>query len=265
MGRIEYKYLVPKKILPDIRKYCEPYLELDNYAASQEKKEYLVRSIYYDSPKYDFYFEKVEGLRKRKKVRIRGYNEYSENAKVFLEIKRKNGPTISKTRSPVLYKNFPVLLETGDIKTYVSEFNGHGGNLENARRFLFHVKNLALNPVILINYDREAFFYKFNRDLRITFDKNLRSKIHSSVNSIFDNSGFVNVLTDYFILEIKTTLNFPSWLNYLLANFELRQQALSKYTMCLDSHKMYGFQMKGISSSRISVGSKLDLSKMETR
>ena len=57
MGRIEHKYLVPKKILSDIRKYCEPYLELDKYAASQKNKEYLVRSIYYDSPKYDFYFE----------------------------------------------------------------------------------------------------------------------------------------------------------------------------------------------------------------
>jgi hypothetical protein len=265
MGRIEYKYLVPKKILPDIRKYCEPYLELDNYAASREENEYLVRSLYYDTAKYDFYYEKIEGLRKRKKVRIRGYNEFSENANVFLEIKRKNGPTISKTRSAVLYKNIPILLETGDIKTYISEFNNNVGVLENARRFLFHVKNLALNPVILINYDREAFFYKFNRDLRITFDKNLRSKINSSENSIFDNDGFVSVLNDSFILEIKTTLNFPGWLNYLIANYELRQQALSKYTICLDSHKKKGFQMRQILSSRINVCSDLDLYKIETR
>jgi len=55
----------------------------------------------------------------------------------------------------------------------------------------------------LIVYNREAYYSKFNTELRITFDKNLRSKISTSTDDLFSRHKSVYSLTDYFILEIK--------------------------------------------------------------
>lgn len=185
MSRIEYKYLVEKKMMQKLRENILPHVDLDKYSDIREKKEYTVRSVYYDSLKFDFYHEKIEGIRKRKKVRIRGYNEYSNDSDVFLEIKRKDGPIISKFRSSIAFNNLNSLFETGDVKKYIN--NGISGpdTTGNGERFLFQIKNRGLVPAILISYEREAFFYKFNRDLRITLDKNLRSNIHISSDSFF--------------------------------------------------------------------------------
>lgn len=241
MGRIEYKYLVPNSCLGDLRKYLLSYLKYDKYAEIRPEKEYTVRSLYYDTINYDFYQDKIEGLNRRKKVRIRGYNKFTEDAFVFLEIKRKHGPTISKTRSPVAYRDLPVLIETGNVNKFIQPLNND--SFENARRFLFQTKNLGLMPTILINYDREAYFYKFDNDLRITFDKNIRSRMSSNLGALFVEGDPIRALPNHFILEIKTFSNFPGWLHYIIGYLELRQQALSKYTICLDSHGRNGFRV----------------------
>ena len=58
----------------DIRRALKPYIRLDNFAAKTSSGEYTVRSIYFDTRNMDFYHEKIEGLRVRKKIRVRGYN-----------------------------------------------------------------------------------------------------------------------------------------------------------------------------------------------
>ena len=87
--RKEYKYLVPNDLLPDLRRALKPFLSLDDFAMQRDKKEYTVRSIYYDTKTLEFYFEKIEGYKIRKKIRIRGYNQLLGEKVVFLEIKRK--------------------------------------------------------------------------------------------------------------------------------------------------------------------------------
>ncbi len=250
MGRIEYKYLVPNEMLFHIRDYIEKYVNLDKYAAMREEKEYTVRSLYYDTLNFSFYHEKIEGIRKRKKIRIRGYNEFFDDEQVFLEIKRKNDSAITKTRASVAFRHLSSLIETGDVDKFISSNNGYGLIKTNALNFLFHISNLALMPKILINYEREAYYYKFNEDLRITFDKRLRSKIRVSIDGLFKEVNFVRALPNYFILEIKTHLHFPAWLNYVIGSLELRQQALSKYTICLDSHRQKGLKMDRLEFAR---------------
>ena len=243
MGRIEYKYLVPNEMLTHIRDYIAKYVSLDKYAAMRQKKEYTVRSLYYDTLNFSFYHEKIEGIRKRKKIRTRGYNEFMGDEQVFLEIKRKNDAAITKTRASVEYRDLSALIETGDVDKFIGSKCGNGLTKTNALNFLFHINNLALMPKILINYEREAYYYKFNQDLRITFDKKLRSKIRVSIDGLFKEVNFVRAFPNYFILEIKTQLHFPSWLNYAIGSLELRQRALSKYTICLDSHKQKGLKI----------------------
>ena len=150
MSRIEYKYLVPIKLLSKLYKYLSPYMVLDKYSALRPKHEYTVRSIYFDTARLNFYHEKISGIKKRKKIRIRGYNENKKNAVVFLEIKRKNGPTISKERAGVYYDDLSTLLETGNTKNFIIPFPGITRSIDNARKFLFHLHDLSLKPILLI-------------------------------------------------------------------------------------------------------------------
>jgi len=239
MSRIEYKYLVPVKLLSKLYKYLSPYMVLDKYSEKRPKHEYTVRSIYFDTARLNFYHEKVSGIKKRKKIRIRGYNENKKNAVVFLEIKRKNGPTISKERAGVYYDDLSALLETGDTNKYIIPFPGITKSIDNARKFLFHLHDLSLKPILKIIYEREAYYFKFNKDWRITFDKNLRSSLSINPESLFEENKTVASLNKYFILEIKGSGEIPYSIRNAIARLELRLQALSKYTICIDSHTVY--------------------------
>lgn len=236
MHRIEYKYLVPNEKLLLVRRFLAPYVKMDIYADQQEGKAYSVRSIYYDTARLDFYHQKLAGIKNRRKVRIRGYNDFSPESLVFLEIKRKNEAVISKNRSAVVFNELVSLLKTGDVKTHVFSKNGTPNGHENARKFLFQVHRCSLRPVINVIYEREAYFYKFNHRLRITLDKNLRSTLHSATESLFEEENVRCALPGYSIMEIKSNGGLPAWLGYLIGRGGFRLQALSKYSICVDSY-----------------------------
>ena len=94
--RYEFKYLVPFSMLDKLRNALMPYLEYDKFADIRPNKEYVVRSVYFDNPYLDAYYEKLDGIKVRKKLRIRVYNEFSEDSLAFLEIKRKQDQFVFK-------------------------------------------------------------------------------------------------------------------------------------------------------------------------
>lgn len=239
MGRIEYKYLLSDRLLEKLHKLFIPYMIHDKYSAQRPDQEYTVRSIYFDTSRFSFYHEKISGIEKRKKIRIRGYNNYFKDALVFLEIKRKMGPSISKNRASIYYKNLSDLLETGEIMTNIFPHPGLKTSYENTKKHLFYIYNLNLKPVIKVIYEREAFFFKFDQKWRITIDKNLRSSLTVNPECLFDENVTVPNLKRYSILEIKGMGDIPSIIRRIVAKLELRLQALSKYTICLDSHSCY--------------------------
>ncbi len=235
MARVEYKFLVPNIMLPDLRSMILPHVEIDPYSAVRPGNEYTVRSIYLDTSRLRFYNEKLEGLKERKKLRIRGYNEFGASAAVFLEIKRKIGKVVTKHRSKMLYEDLAPFFETGEVEKYISALPEHEEARENARRFLFHFHRLALRPRVSVIYEREAFFFKFDHRLRLTFDKNLRVQNNVSLNSLFQQNHARYSLPNHFIFEIKTNSGIPTWLRLVLSRLDVNQEALSKYVICTDS------------------------------
>ncbi len=234
--KFEYKYLVPIELLSELRTLICPFVEKDYYMSGNRASGYTVRSIYFDTLQYDYYHEKINGLKIRKKIRIRGYNEFNHNNIVFLEIKRKNEKLISKQRAPVKYKDMEDLLITSNIEQYILTDNGYKNALENSQRFFYHIHNSSLQPLVQIIYEREAFFGKFDHSLRITFDKNLRSFINPSTNKLFNEENVKYFLPDHFVLEVKYFSVFPSWLSSIIGSLGLKLQSYSKYTMSVDEH-----------------------------
>ncbi len=232
--RSEIKYLVPNSLLEDLREAIAPMVKLDKYGKDYQNVGYTVRSSYLDTPSLLFYHEKLDGLKKRKKLRIRAYNQPLPGGKVFLEIKRKVESKISKDRAPLAFENLGLILQPQSSLQLSEIIEGNKQALTSANKFLFHLHRKNLQCTNLVVYEREAFEGEFNPTLRITFDKNLRSKISSDPADLYSDDDLVNILPGHFILEIKYNYSFPSWLTPLIAQFKLKKQALSKYVMSLE-------------------------------
>lgn len=255
--RLEYKYLIPSEKLNELREAILPFVNIDEYAQIRSQKEYTVRSIYYDTMQFDDYHDKLAGIKIRKKIRIRCYNELEKESPVFLEVKRKYENHISKNRSPVLYYNLNQILQTSDIDNYLIKKKNYPDERNDAAKFFYLLKIKNNSPVVLVVYEREAFFSKYDSTLRITFDKNIRSSAFPKLSNIFEETGLNKVMNKHFIVEVKFFSGFPKWLQNIITQFGSGRSALSKYTMSIDSHdefKKYTRNNKILIPSMMNVG-----------
>jgi hypothetical protein len=249
--RYEYKYLVPLDELTAVRMATMPFVKLDEHGEVQ-RGQYTVRSIYFDTLHLENYVEKVEGIRDRRKLRIRGYDREGPDTRVVLEIKRREGLPLAKHRAPVLYRDLAALLTTGDINRYVPLSSRMPNARIDARRFLYHMHRSGMRPVINVVYEREAFVGRFDPGVRVTFDKNLRSTLFPRIDGLFDDSETRFVFRSHFIMEVKffgTVM--PVWARSLIQRMDRRWQALSKYALCLQSHSVHpeGLNVAGMAQS----------------
>jgi SPX domain protein involved in polyphosphate accumulation len=233
--RYEFKYIVKNSDLDRLRSMILPFVTIDKFAELDDKHQYTVRSIYFDTPRYDFYYEKMEGIKNRKKVRLRGYDKEDGNNIVFFEIKRKYDIPIMKFRAPVKFEDALDMFRSRNINGQVVSNDFFPKGNENSKRFFYQVFSKNLRPVVLIVYDREAYQDKMDDTVRITFDKNIRSKGYPSLNSLFEEDKLSLALSGKFILEVKFNNHFPSWINPIISSLLLRKQSASKYVISMDS------------------------------
>lgn len=234
MEKREYKFLIPKELLGNIRNEMKPYIVPDKYSDMRKEKQYTVRSIYYDNRSFDCYYEKMDGMKFKKKFRIRGYNSYEENEIVFLEIKRKDESYVAKDRVPLRWEQLEgIFLNNGRQKIPFAE-----GTKEyiDTGHFLYNYYLKKLVPTVIVIYERESFFCKFNQSFRITFDKNLRSLLYPSLDSLYDEGNVKHLFGHKFLLELKFYERLPSWINSIIVKYRLERIPFSKYTLCIDSH-----------------------------
>lgn len=214
----------------------QPFVNLDKHAAKREDKQYTVRSIYWDTPRMDFYDEKIEGVPNRKKLRLRGYDtpEISKE-RVFTEIKRKYQIPILKNRCLMQYEDACALFK--GHKT-IEEVVGPDREDErlNANRFFYYMGKMQLVPVVLVTYEREPFLSKTDDTIRVTLDKNLRSMAFPTLDDLYENEKLKLAMPDRFILEVKFNEYYPGWMKAIAHTLNLKQVTASKYCICIDNH-----------------------------
>lgn len=239
MLRNEIKYLVPNCYLDILRGRLSFFARPDDFVGSLTNgiSQYTVRSIYFDNRALDAYHEKHSGIFLRKKFRVRGYNCQHPGVNVVLEIKRKIGNKVKKNRAFVKYNDLSNLLATGNTDRYMFE----NANISEARieagRFLFYYGLKQLTPSCLIAYEREAFHGLFDPGVRITFDKNLRSRMFPPTTELYAEERLKKFFPGHFILEVKYfSETMPCWIRSLIQEFRLRHEALSKYALGIDTH-----------------------------
>jgi hypothetical protein len=243
--RYERKYYISNEKLDTLRERLKPFVNPDVHLKENEigLSQYTVRSIYYDTPTMEFYYEKKEGLENRNKFRIRVYDQFKPGDVAFLEIKRKLGNRIKKHRATLPAEKTGELLKTGDIEKYIIA-DKSPKVLDDASKFLYYYYAKSLKPVNLVVYEREAFHGKFDPGVRITFDKNVRTTLYPKLSELYSEARNKAITPGYFIVEIKYFETMPVWAHSIVEEFKLRLEAISKYSTGLDIHYPYYSRMR---------------------
>jgi len=227
--RHELKYYLPEEMYPELLRLIRPYTAPDPYLDRSRVRSYLVRSLYLDTDDLRSYHDKLCGIRNRKKLRIRAYNQ--ERSTVFLEIKRKYDNIIVKDRASVQIEELPSLLDRyGGYR-----LNGGRSNAENdvTMRFLSLIPALQLRPVLLIAYEREAYIGLFDDTARLTLDRNLRYLPGRSHDLFYSGRDWFSVKRPC-ILELKFNRVLPFFFKHVIRRLNLWAQAISKYCLCIE-------------------------------
>lgn len=182
---------------------------------------YMVRSLYFDTINDQDYYEKLAGVEKRKKIRLRVYNPKDQFA--YLEIKAKEGMyqnkrslKVAKVDAQELIKgNYSVLLK------YDSPF---------ARECYCYMYKQNYRPKTVVEYRRKAFIAKEN-NIRLTFDSDIRSS-ETNFNIFDENLLLYPVFTaSSVILEVKFNGFLLSYIKDLLDNVQKSELSVSKYCL----------------------------------
>ena len=127
-----------------------------------ENNEYHIRSLYFDTIYNDALLDKLDGVKNR--------DNFSDKF-IRMECKTKVGSLISK-RSVAIPKLLAEQIIAGD-PTGLEQ--SRSGLLRDVYR---EMKINYLHPVVIVDYVREAYLHPAE-EVRITFDKQLHSGLHS--------------------------------------------------------------------------------------
>lgn len=202
--------------------------------------QYLVTSLYYDTPDYKAYWDKVDGFDFRRKLRVRVYGaqRVDPETSVFFEIKARVGNRMGKRRVRLPYAVAIALAAQEGTDTTV---NGEGAAATAADQrvldelhYLFAA--LPLQPAAVVSYQRLAYGGHANHpDLRITFDTAVRGRVDNLSLLSADEGNSHTVLTPgWAILEVKVNQTIPFWLGELLSRHGCTPRRISKYCATLE-------------------------------
>ena len=235
--RHEAKYIVPYELMPEIRRQIQHYVHPDKHGVG-EHPHYLVRTIQLDSRDLCLHYAKEVEQLNRFKLRIRTYGTDGK-APYFIEIKRKLGDVIVKSRSILKAKNYDPELFTNPGR-HVQFSNGaeHMNYLD----FIRLTQEIGAQPVLMIQYMRESYMGKIEDYARVTFDTNICYQMVSDYR--FDTVNerrwrhidtHTGLRADYtgFILELKSKMGVPRWLMEIVRNFNLVRTGFCKYSAAL--------------------------------
>lgn len=182
---------------------------------------YLISSLYFDDYNQSAFFDKLSGIRDRKKFRVRVYNYQSNVIKLERKIKREY--FIKKSHIQISKEEYDALV-SGDVS-----FLRHKDDVV-AKDFYLYYRTKNLRPRVVVEYRREAFIYKYG-DVRITFDHLLRAGVYQK--DLFSNGYMISAIPqNQIILEVKYTGYFPDVIRNIVQINNLQWQSSSKYAMC---------------------------------
>jgi SPX domain protein involved in polyphosphate accumulation len=182
---------------------------------------YFIRSLYFDDHCDKAFYEKMAGIEKRKKFRLRIYG--MNDQKVKFEIKNKWNNNILKETA---------LISRADAKKVIGGDNEVLLKYNNSilNKIFYTFTNNIYRPVVMVDYTREAYVLPFN-NIRITFDRFLSK--NSVEFDLFDRNLPTWPSTDRkkIIMEVKYNHFLPGWIKKMIRSISFNRCAISKYCL----------------------------------
>lgn len=229
-NRYEIKYLVPEHRIPDLRDRLTRRMTVDSNTGGTLER---VSSLYYDSVDFRFYWEKIEGLKFRRKLRIRAYGEphlINDDTQVFVEIKQRTNRVTQKRRVNLSYQYARMLCAGQSLPESL------GLPPAFANEVLTMVTALDLQPVAVTTYLREPFVgVDADLGMRVTIDHRVCGRCQDLDLSIAAINQFL-IPQQLAVVEIKANERVPTWFTDLAAEFELTTVRISKYCKAVEAH-----------------------------
>ena len=219
--RHELKYPIGPADYLAIRQRLRPVMRPDEHAGPDGR--YVIRSIYFDTLDDKALREKVNGVQKREKFRIRYYND--DLSFIAVEKKLKYNSLCMKLDARLSEAECRSLL-AGDTGWMLDHPSGL------VRELYCKMSGQQLRPRVLVSYTREPYVHAAG-NVRVTFDSHIRSTLFHR-GFLEDQVRDVEVSDDPggIILEVKFDAFLPEVIQSLLQTEEIRQQAYSKYGAC---------------------------------
>lgn len=219
--RREMKFLLDKRLYTAVRKAISPYMTEDAYG------KHTICNIYCDSENDDLIRESLDKPLYKEKLRLRAYGRSVAGDKddSFLEIKKKFNGVVYKRRVKLPYKAALEYINGGEPPVYSQQI----AEID----YLIH--RAKLKPRIVICYDRRAFFGNDDKEFRVTFDGNIRSRTENLDLRAGDYGEYLEG-QPYRVMEIKTAQAMPMWITEILSELEIYCGSFSKYGSIYRAH-----------------------------
>lgn len=217
--RIEKKYILEIGDSVEVKSSLLPFLKPDMHRGAGSDS-YLINSIYFDDINLTNYWDKVNGLSVRSKVRLRWYGAEKPRY-CFLEIKSRD------------------YAKTGKVR-YKVEINGGSrdviemvlGDSKIPPLFKASVRAGTVRPVVGVSYLRSAYVCKQDPTFRITWDRDIRFDIYRKGPFLHPPVSVSPV--SFSILELKARKTIPAIILDVIQNYSLKQISVSKYALAVE-------------------------------
>ncbi|MCI5936822.1 MAG: polyphosphate polymerase domain-containing protein [Eubacterium sp.] len=211
--RYEKKFLLDGKQYRAFCKRIEPYMQVDEYGES------TICNIYYDTDDYQLIRSSIDKPVYKEKLRLRSYGTPKYGDTVFLEIKKKYKGIVYKRRVAMKLEDAYQSLQTGHM-------TGADGQISNELEYF--MQRYSLHPGTFLAYDRTALYGKEDPELRMTFDKRIRSR-QQNMGLEQGDYGTLLLPEDQVVLEVKVAEAYPFWLVRILEDLKIYPASFSKY------------------------------------
>ena len=215
--RHEIKHRISRLDMLCIRQRLLAIAESDSHATNGR---YRIRSLYFDTPDDRALKEKIDGVDRREKFRIRYYDD--DLSFIRLEKKSKQNGLGTKDNARLSAEEAQRIVD-GDL-LWMEE-----SDQPLIRELYIKMKDQLLRPKTIVDYEREPFTYPPG-NVRVTLDFNIRTGLMCT-DFLNRDVPTIPVNEDPIILEVKWDEYLPEIIRYAVQT-NVRECAYSKYAEC---------------------------------
>jgi hypothetical protein len=230
--RFEFKYVLNSDRVGLVERDIRQFMTYDGHISADYDDNYYVRSLYFDDRQRRNYYEKIDGMKSRRKYRLRTYAPEPDAAvPIFLEEKNRIDNRVFKYRTR-LDPDSVALLDDDVLRLK----ERHPNNVL-IDRFAVRQFRSKEKPVVVVSYLRRAFVSDYDINFRITLDSKLQAAPSRHLFGALPGE-VRSCMAGYTIMEIKFARRIPSWFHRILQSYQLQRLSISKFCKAMEACRL---------------------------